>query len=206
MNLSWIAPSDNAGVFAYDIRFNTVPITENNWNSCISLGNIPKPASSGTLQNFTVEMPDPGVVYYFGIKAIDEAGNNSLLTVSSPAASQAKDTDGDGVPDLWETAHGLNPNVSDAGNDDDGDGLTNLQEYQRHTEPKNSDTDKDGFSDGDEIAQGYDPTDYTSHPTSSQSVVPGDLDCDGDVTLADGIIALKSYQVSSLHHHSVRMM
>ena len=51
------------------------------------------------------------------------------------------DTDGDGLPDWWEMANGLDPNsvdtgdtgVSDAYKDGDGDGLTNLQEYQNGT-------------------------------------------------------------------------
>lgn len=46
------------------------------------------------------------------------------------------DTDGDGMPDTWELAHGLNPNdPSDANRDDDGDGFTNLQEYLAGTDP-----------------------------------------------------------------------
>ncbi|NJL58898.1 MAG: hypothetical protein HC887_03850 [Desulfobacteraceae bacterium] len=170
-----------------------MPVTEDNWNNCISAGNVPEPAAPGTLQSFTAEMPDPGTVYYFGIRAIDEAGNqSSLATLSSPVKSQATDADGDGIPDLWETSHGLNTNVNDAQNDDDGDGLTNLQEYQYRTDPKHSDTDRDGYSDGDEIAQVTDPNDAKSHPNySSSSSVPGDLDCDEDVTLSDAIIALR---------------
>lgn len=40
------------------------------------------------------------------------------------------DTDRDGMPDSWETDHGLNPNNgSDAHQDRTGDGYTNLEEY-----------------------------------------------------------------------------
>ena len=39
------------------------------------------------------------------------------------------DVDNDGMPDVWETAHGLNPNVADGNNDRNGDGYTNIEEY-----------------------------------------------------------------------------
>lgn len=45
------------------------------------------------------------------------------------------DSDGDGIPDEWEIAHGLNPLVADADADADGDGYTNLEEYNAGTNP-----------------------------------------------------------------------
>lgn len=48
---------------------------------------------------------------------------------------RAEDTDGDGLPDIWETAAGTDPAVPDAGADPDGDGRTNLQEYNAGTDP-----------------------------------------------------------------------
>lgn len=62
------------------------------------------------------------------------------------------DSDGDGIPDEWEVARGLNPNNAlDAQEDPDHDGLTSLKEYHLGTDPQKRDTDADGLSDGDEV-------------------------------------------------------
>lgn len=46
------------------------------------------------------------------------------------------DTDGDGLPDAWEHAHGLDPaDPADALRDDDGDGANNLAESLADTDP-----------------------------------------------------------------------
>jgi hypothetical protein len=47
------------------------------------------------------------------------------------------DRDNDGMPDAWETAHGLIVGVNDAALDPDQDGLNNLQEYLAGTDPRN---------------------------------------------------------------------
>jgi len=45
---------------------------------------------------------------------------------SDPARA---DADHDGLPDVWETAHGLDPNNPADGEKDSGDGYTNLEKY-----------------------------------------------------------------------------
>jgi hypothetical protein len=52
------------------------------------------------------------------------------------AAAQETDTDGDTLPDAWETFFGLNPDdPSDAIGDPDADGLTNAQEFAARRHP-----------------------------------------------------------------------
>lgn len=65
------------------------------------------------------------------------------------------DLDQDGLPDWWETRHGLNPqDSSDATQDNDGDGLDNVGEYAAGSDPQIADTDRDGIPDGWEYAHG----------------------------------------------------
>ncbi len=74
------------------------------------------------------------------------------------------DTDGDGMPDLWELFRGLDPDLDDSASDPDGDGLSNLQEYQNSADPFSADTDGDTFSDSVELASGTDPNDLKDVP------------------------------------------
>lgn len=54
-----------------------------------------------------------------------------------PTLLQILDTDGDGIPDFYESRHGRDPLVIEAPPADlDGDGFTDLVEYQRGTNPQ----------------------------------------------------------------------
>ena len=111
------------------------------------------------------------------IQALDGSGSQWASGAPNDAdyvrnAMPFEDTDGDGMPDVWETAYGLDPDDdTDAAGDLDSDGLTNLEEYGNGTNPGSADTDGDGLGDGDEVS---------THGTS-----PTNADSDGD-GLSDG--------------------
>ena len=74
--------------------------------------------------------------------ATDLVGNVSalstplIITTLPPVGPLFVDTDGDGIPDAWELANGLNPNsAADSALDTDGDGLSNFNEYIGGTNP-----------------------------------------------------------------------
>lgn len=87
------------------------------------------------------------------------------------------DADLDGMPDGWETAHGLNPAVDDSGDDADMDGLDNARELEIGTDPQSPDSDGDGLDDGEEVVLGADGfvTDPTDADTDDDGV-PDNLD------------------------------
>ena len=105
-------------------------------------------------------LPLGGAVADIDVELWDGLGEGYLLATV--------DSDGDGIPDWWETLYGLDPfNAVDAWNDDDRDGLDNMAEYLAGTHPSIADTDADGYSD------------YFSRDTD-KSLTYGELYDDGD--------------------------
>ena len=96
-------------------------------------------AGSGTApQTVTLNLVGlhPGTTYHYrligGNSAGTAVGNDQTFTTSALV-----DSDGDGLPNDYELANGMNPNnAADAGLDPDGDGMTNLQEYIAGTDPR----------------------------------------------------------------------
>ncbi len=92
----------------------------------------------------SLELPDvdASVEGAYDVVVWAEAG----FTSSSSAASltvlgQPVDTDEDGMPDAFETSHGLDPrDPADAAMDPDDDGASNLDEYRAGTDPQDADS------------------------------------------------------------------
>jgi hypothetical protein len=93
----------------------------------------------------------------------------------------SNDLDGDGLPNFYEEANGLNPNdPADAALDPDNDGLTNLQEFEKRTDITKADTDGDGLNDKVETGTGL----WVSATDTGTDPRKPDTDKDG---LSDGV-------------------
>jgi hypothetical protein len=83
VTLTWTAVGDDSltgTAFAYDLRYNTVPITNENYASSTKFLSMPLPLPSGTRQSVNVPGLLVNTTYYFVLKVSDERGNWSPMS------------------------------------------------------------------------------------------------------------------------------
>ncbi|MBU0481067.1 MAG: IPT/TIG domain-containing protein [Proteobacteria bacterium] len=116
------------------------------------------------VQNTTINVRAVNGTEYSPVTTLD-------YTITQP---YTVDSDGNGIPDVWEVIHGLNPLDPGSGmKDSDGDGMSDIDEILRGSDPNDKlslpgDTDGDGWSDWDEARRGTLPDSSNSKPVASR--------------------------------------
>ena len=105
-------------------------VTNDNGNAVLDVENGTFTLSSGTVVVNTFVMTNACAHF---------VRTGGTLIYGSAVLNPNADADGDGIPNGYEQAHGLDPlNPADAKADNDGDGFSNLQEYLAGTDPNDS--------------------------------------------------------------------
>jgi hypothetical protein len=136
-------------------------------------------AGDAALINYEFVAPENGTLV-ITLDSVSDGDTMHFYGFFNEQIALPKDTDGDGIPDVWESKNGLNPNVNDANGDLDNDGLKNIDEYKAGTAANNPDTDGDGLKDGVETKTGT----WVSASNTGTDPLVADTDGDG---LKDGV-------------------
>ncbi|MET0263086.1 MAG: hypothetical protein ABW223_09330 [Rariglobus sp.] len=99
-------------------------------------GNTTQPIAGATNASFTIPTLNNTVTYWVRSANVYGSVDSQTGTIT---VLPLPDTDSDGLPDAWETAHGLDPASSTTANgrlgDPDRDGIPNLLEYAMGLDP-----------------------------------------------------------------------
>lgn len=130
-----------------------------------------------TLQIYVSQVPIENQI----VTIIDRGTPIPLNLALSSGVFSTVDTDGDGIPNIFENLYPFLDanNPLDAALDQDGDGLSNLDEFLNNTNPSVADTDGDGMSDGFEVTHGLNPNNIADATTDQDN---------------DGLSNLEEYQ------------
>ena len=93
--LTWTATGDDdaSGQAAvYELKLSSTPITDANFASAGTVSIAVAPKAAGSAEQFVVGGLTPGTVYYFAIRAIDDAGNVGLSSNSPTTTTLGSDT------------------------------------------------------------------------------------------------------------------
>lgn len=133
-------------------------------------GGLPTPRTNGVVITHSFVVSGSNVVIVLDgrtVTAPEMTDHNPIIQAATlELVLPNADTDGDSLPDAWETDVFGGLTQQNGTGDPDSDGLPNLQEFNSGADPNKADTDGDGLSDGVEV---------NTHQTS-----PFSSDTDGD--------------------------
>jgi hypothetical protein len=81
--LTWTAPTDDGPLghpARYEVRWDTAPLTEANWEDQIPISGPIRPLAAGETETHIIHGLDPSTTYHAAIRGRDEAGNLSGLS------------------------------------------------------------------------------------------------------------------------------
>lgn len=166
-----IAITTNGGV---DFSTFTTPVsiegTANALTDSIELNGTPIAYTPGAA-TWSVDVPLSQGANVLSFAGVDGDAVPAAAEVITVTYDPDLDTDGDGLPDWWESENGTEIETPDATADPDGDHLTNEEEYGRGTSPQDPDSDGDGVPDGVEVSAGTDPMSADDTPQLPVSVI-----------------------------------
>ncbi|MBP9900080.1 MAG: DUF1800 family protein [Verrucomicrobia bacterium] len=162
----------------------TFAITNQTSNTLVVLRTFNNCTARSPLDNGTAPWTDYNGITNLASMVVHQGVKLFLTTnvlENLPAFASAKDSDNDGMPDVWEDANQFNKlSSADATQDADADGLNNRDEFLAGTNPRLADTDGDGINDLIERTNSSNPLLITSKPELAGQTWPTGPDLDGN--------------------------